>query len=141
MLAHQHQWESPQISPLELKAWLTDEPSSQYARRAGFLFEFFTWRELDIYAKIGGHYIDALDDQKLVTASPKHSIPNLRWRSTSIFDQRHSASRRSSEGPIDTTCLINNCQRTGRAAVLCPDSRSIIAAAYAIHDGDLSLCI
>ena len=68
------------VNPPELKTWIADEPSSQYARRAGFLFEFFTGRELDIDAKIGGHYIDALDDQKLVTASPEHSIPNPRWR-------------------------------------------------------------
>ena len=68
------------INRPELTAWIADEPSSQYARRAGFLFEFFTGHELDIDAKIGGHYIDALDDQKLVTASPKHSIPNQRWR-------------------------------------------------------------
>jgi hypothetical protein len=68
------------INPQELSAWIADEPSGQYARRTGFLFEFLTGWELEIATSIGGHYIDALDDGKLVTASPGHSIPNPRWR-------------------------------------------------------------
>lgn len=68
------------IDPLELIAWVADEPTGQYARRAGFLYEFLMERELDINAEIAGGYIDVIDDQKLVAASPGCSVPYRRWR-------------------------------------------------------------
>jgi hypothetical protein len=63
-----------------LESWLADEPSGQYAKRAGFLYEFLTGKELAISAEITGAYIDVLDGSKLVVATPEHSIPNRRWR-------------------------------------------------------------
>lgn len=68
------------IDPTELVAWIDDEPGGQYARRAGFLFEWLTGRELDVHADIAGAYVDVMDDEKLVAASPSRSLPNRRWR-------------------------------------------------------------
>lgn len=68
------------IAPTELVAWIDDEPGGQYARRAGFLFEWLTGRELDIHADIAGGYVDVIDDQKLVAATPGRSLLNRRWR-------------------------------------------------------------
>jgi hypothetical protein len=68
------------IDVAELVAWIDDEPSGQYARRAGFLFEWLTGRTLAIQSTIAGSYVDLIDDQKLVAASPGLSKPNLRWR-------------------------------------------------------------
>lgn len=69
-----------QIDPQELAAWVADEPSGQYARRAGFLYEFLTGRELAISTEIAGGYVDAIDDQKLVAASRDQAVPSRRWR-------------------------------------------------------------
>jgi len=63
-----------------LSAWVDDEPTGQYARRVGFLYEFLTGRELPIGAPIGGTYVDAIDDQKLVAATRGRAVPNQRWR-------------------------------------------------------------
>ena len=68
------------IDPHELAAWVADEPTGQYARRAGFLYEFLTGRQLSIDAQIGGGYIDAINDRTLVTASKGREVPNRRWR-------------------------------------------------------------
>ena len=68
------------IDSIDLESWLADEPSGQYAKRAGFLYEFLTGKELAISAEITGAYIDVLDGSKLVVATPEHSIPNRRWR-------------------------------------------------------------
>lgn len=69
-----------QIDISELVAWIDDEPSGQYARRAGFFFEWLTGRTLAIQSTIAGSYVDVIDDQKLVTASPGLSKSNPRWR-------------------------------------------------------------
>ena len=68
------------IDPRELTDWVTDEPSGQYAKRAGFLYEFLTGQALVINAEITGRYIAVMDGTKLVVASPEQSIPNRRWR-------------------------------------------------------------
>jgi len=68
------------IDPLDLENWITDEPSGQYAKRAGFLYEFLTSKELEIRAEITGPYVDVLDEEKLVVATPEYSILNRRWR-------------------------------------------------------------
>ncbi len=66
--------------PQTLAAWINAEPSGQYARRTGFLYEFLTGLELPISTDIGGAYIDAIDDQRMVAASKGWAIPNRRWR-------------------------------------------------------------
>ncbi len=68
------------LDTAELVAWIHDEPSGQYARKAGFLFEWLTGRPLDVKSTIAGPYVDLLDDSKLVAASPGLSVPNRRWR-------------------------------------------------------------
>ena len=42
------------IDPQELVVWIAAEPTGQYARRAGFLYEFLMQRELEIDAEIAG---------------------------------------------------------------------------------------
>ena len=68
------------IDPQELVAWTAAEPSGQYARRAGFLYEFLTARQLPMRTEMAGAYVDAIDAQKLVTASRAQAVPNRRWR-------------------------------------------------------------
>lgn len=69
-----------QLDPAELVDWIQQEPTGQYARKAGFLYEWLTGRELERTAAIGGSYVDVLDDRKLVAASPGKSATNRRWR-------------------------------------------------------------
>ena len=64
----------------DLVAWLEDEPTGQYARRAGFFYELLTGQELINGAKIGGGYVDAIDARKLVAATKGREVPNRRWR-------------------------------------------------------------
>lgn len=68
------------VDTMELVAWIDDEPSGQYARKVGFLYEWLTGRELEVQAPMAGPYVDVLDDRKLVAASPDRSVPNRRWR-------------------------------------------------------------
>lgn len=68
------------VDPQELSDWVQDEPSGQYAKRAGFLFEWLTGRELALRAGPAGGYVDVIDAQKLVAASPDRAVPNRRWR-------------------------------------------------------------
>ena len=68
------------VDPQALADWIQDEPSGQYAKRAGFLFEWLTGREIDMRAEPAGGYVDVIDAQKLVAASPERAVPNRRWR-------------------------------------------------------------
>jgi hypothetical protein len=68
------------IDAVELVAWIDDEPSGQYARRIGFLYEWLTGRQLAVNASMAGPYVDVLNERKLVAASPDRSVPNRRWR-------------------------------------------------------------
>ncbi|XKE47398.1 Fic family protein [Halomonas organivorans] len=60
-----------------LADWARSEPTGQYARRAGFLYEWLTGCQLDIDA-VGGNYRDALDSRYYVTRSSP--VRNRRWR-------------------------------------------------------------
>lgn len=56
--------------PSELEQWVADEPTGEYARRAGFLYEWITGKKLAIDERaIGGRYVEALDPAKVLTAS------------------------------------------------------------------------
>ena len=68
------------LDPKELTHWIQDEPSGQYAKRAGFLFEWITGHELPLDAEVAGGYVDVINAQKLVAASPDRVVPNRRWR-------------------------------------------------------------
>lgn len=67
-------------NPQELADWVGAEPSGQYARRAGFLYEWLSGKSLKIQSTIAGGYVDAVDDSKMVAASKEYSVPNKRWR-------------------------------------------------------------
>ncbi len=63
-----------------IQSWVAAEPTGQYARRAAFLYEWLTGNALDVPAKLGGNYVDVIDDAKLVAASPSRSMKIQRWR-------------------------------------------------------------
>lgn len=67
------------IPEAELVAWINAERTGQYARRAGFLFEWMTDRTLTGLAPLPAcKYVDAISaDDYLVSASPANSV---RWR-------------------------------------------------------------
>lgn len=61
-----------------LEEWIALEPTGQYARRAGFLYEWLTEEQLTFSGVTGGNYINALDDEDMITASSPEN--NARWR-------------------------------------------------------------
>ncbi len=62
----------------ELENWVAAEPTGQYARRAGFFYEFLTGRRLDFPGVVAGNYVPALDDAIYLTSN--QPINNQRWR-------------------------------------------------------------
>lgn len=63
-----------------VQAWVMAEPTGQYARRAAFLYEWLTGETLAVPERLGGNYGDAIDDAKLVAASPERVVKVQRWR-------------------------------------------------------------
>ena len=61
-----------------LEAWIAAEPTGQYARRAGFLYEYLTGRQLAFPGVATGNYVTALDEKTYLTAS--QPVNNPRWR-------------------------------------------------------------
>ncbi|MGJ7497235.1 Fic family protein [Variovorax sp. RT4R15] len=67
------------VDPLQLAAWVQAEPNGQYARRAGFFYEWLTRKTLPIESGlVGGNYVDALDPEEQLVATT--SLPVARWR-------------------------------------------------------------
>lgn len=66
------------IPATELEAWIAAEPTGQYARRAGFFYEYLTGLALDFPGVVAGNYVDALDSATYLTAP--RPINNPRWR-------------------------------------------------------------
>lgn len=64
--------------PAELEQWIVREPTGQYARRAGFFYEWLTGQQLDFAGVTAGNYVNALDEDEFLTAA--HSLNNPRWR-------------------------------------------------------------
>jgi hypothetical protein len=62
----------------ELADWANHEPSGQYARRAGFFYEWLTGKRLDFPGVTVGNYVSALSEANYLTASKPHNVP--RWR-------------------------------------------------------------
>ena len=62
----------------DLEAWVVAEPTGQYARRAGFFYEYLTGRQLAFPGVTAGNYVTALDESAYLTASQPTS--NARWR-------------------------------------------------------------
>ncbi|MEI6334726.1 MAG: Fic family protein [Methylococcaceae bacterium] len=66
------------IEETELADWINSEPSGQYARRAGFLYEWFADKSLACPSVKVGNYIDMIDSESYFTSdSPSN---NSRWR-------------------------------------------------------------
>jgi Fic/DOC family len=62
----------------EIEAWIRNEPTGQYARRAGFLHERLTSERLDVPDTTRGNYVPALDPEfELTSPTPPN---NTRWR-------------------------------------------------------------
>lgn len=66
------------IEPRELETWIHREPSGMFARRAGFLFEWLTSKQLDVEVLRSGNYVSALPDEAYMTRSKP--IQNQKWR-------------------------------------------------------------
>ena len=65
------------IEPDILEEWIRGEPTGSFARRAGFLYEWLTGKRLDV-PDAGGNYIEALPEDKYLTAARPVNHP--RWR-------------------------------------------------------------
>lgn len=63
-----------------VQAWVAAEPTGQYSRRAAFLYEWLTGRALEVPERLGGNYVDAIDENKLVAASVDRVVKVQRWR-------------------------------------------------------------
>lgn len=61
-----------------LERHIHTEPTGQYARRMGFLYEWLMGEALNIIVSLGGNYVDVLNDEHFVVAT--HSIKDTRWR-------------------------------------------------------------
>lgn len=63
---------------LPLEEWCRAEPFGQYARRAGFFYEWLTGDRLDVPDLTGGSYIDAVSDDAYLTRTK--AVRERRWR-------------------------------------------------------------
>jgi hypothetical protein len=64
--------------PAPLEQWCRTEPFGQYARRAGFLYEWLTGRRLDVPDLAGGTYVNALSNDAYLTSTK--AVRDRRWR-------------------------------------------------------------
>ena len=62
----------------EIEAWLKRAPSSAYARRIGFLYEWLRGEELQLDAPPNDRYIELLDPESYVVASNPEREPRFR---------------------------------------------------------------
>lgn len=62
----------------DLEAWIAAEPTGQYARRAGFFYEYLTGRWLEFPGVSAGNYVTALESESYLTAAKP--VNNPRWR-------------------------------------------------------------
>ena len=66
------------IDDAELADWINSEPSGQYARRAGFLYEWFTDKAIDFPGVSVGNYISLIDSEEYFASDSPTNHP--RWR-------------------------------------------------------------
>ncbi|CAN5368793.1 Fic family protein [soil metagenome] len=66
-----------EIPPNELAEWVHREPTGRYSRRAGYLYECLTGRELDFEGVTNGPYVEVLDSERFLAASKARTI--TRW--------------------------------------------------------------
>ena len=61
------------IGPAPLEAWLREEPTGSFSRRAWFLYEFLLGQKLDAEDARSGNYVMALDETRHFGAAPRNS--------------------------------------------------------------------
>lgn len=67
------------IPAAQMRDWVMSERTGQYSRRAGFLYEWLTGRELeDVPPVTNGGYVDAIDPAEYVASGAP--VNNTRWR-------------------------------------------------------------
>jgi hypothetical protein len=66
------------IGPGPVEAWCRREPFGQYARRAGFFYEWLTGARLDVPDLTNGAYIEAMDAASYLTRT--RAVRDRRWR-------------------------------------------------------------
>ncbi len=64
--------------PQPLEEWCRAEPFGQYARRAGFFYEWLTGNRLDVPDLTGGTYVNAVSDDAYLTRTK--AVRERRWR-------------------------------------------------------------
>ena len=64
--------------PQFIQDWLAREPASQYARRAGFFYEWLTGKTIPGHEAAPGNYVDAIDSTQYLSAT--RAEQNRRWR-------------------------------------------------------------
>ncbi len=67
------------VAEADMAAWINGERTGQYARRAGFLWEWLKGRPLSgVAAVAAGNYVTVLDPAQVLTATA--AVNNPRWR-------------------------------------------------------------
>ena len=66
------------IGPEPVETWCRREPFGQYARRAGFLYEWLMGQRLDVPDLTNGRYVDAISSQDYLTRV--EPLRERRWR-------------------------------------------------------------
>lgn len=66
------------VQQSNIESWIHREPSGQYARRAGFFFEWLTGETLDFEGVQSGNYVNALPDSDYLVATRPANVS--RWR-------------------------------------------------------------
>ena len=61
----------------DIIGFIENSPYGKYARKIGFLYEFFAGEELQISKKISGNYTDLLEEGEYITSG---GVRNKRWR-------------------------------------------------------------
>src|SRR5215469_17058411 len=69
-----------QLERSEMDAWIQNEPSGIFARRAWYLYELFTGKVLNVPDLTSGRYVDLLDTDLHIAAAP------IRVRRQRVFD-------------------------------------------------------
>ena len=105
------------VDPSDIETWVSAEPTGAYARRAWFLYEWFTGKKLDIPDSGPQNYVPALDETLNITAkgqfSPRHrvvdnmlGVPGL---CVTVRPTREIATFRSSEIDRQARDIVNDC--------------------------------
>lgn len=64
-----------------VQTWIRSKPTSQYARRAAFLYEFLTGAELQQPSDVRGSYVPALNvERNLAATSEEHGARCSKWK-------------------------------------------------------------